>query len=89
MPGWEDPDRPFVTAVIGLPNNTCPDYATGNCGTFGSQSITLTANSTDAGADNIWKTLQGFMGAFPQYSKNGFHFASESYGGHYGPVYTE
>jgi carboxypeptidase C (cathepsin A) len=37
----------------------------------------------------MWKTLQGFMGAFPQYSANGVHFATESYGGHYGPLFNE
>lgn len=36
----------------------------------------------------MWKTLQGFMGAFPQYSRNGLNFATESYGGHYGPVFN-
>jgi carboxypeptidase C (cathepsin A) len=36
----------------------------------------------------MWKTLQGFMGAFPQYSRNGFSFTTESYGGHYGPVFN-
>ena len=29
------------------------------------------------------------MGAFPQYSRNEFNFATESYGGHYGPVFNE
>ena len=29
------------------------------------------------------------MGAFPQYSRHGFYFATESYGGHYGPIYNE
>jgi carboxypeptidase C (cathepsin A) len=36
----------------------------------------------------MWKTLQGFMGAFPEYARNGFNFATESYGGHYGPVFN-
>lgn len=29
------------------------------------------------------------MGAFKQYSRRGFHFATESYGGHYGPIFNE
>jgi carboxypeptidase C (cathepsin A) len=29
------------------------------------------------------------MGAFPDYSRNGFSFTTESYGGHYGPVFNE
>jgi carboxypeptidase D len=29
------------------------------------------------------------MGAFPQYSRNKFNFATESDGGHYGPVFSE
>ncbi|KAL8830891.1 MAG: hypothetical protein Q9191_001187 [Dirinaria sp. TL-2023a] len=32
---------------------------------------------------------QGFMGAFPQYSRETYNFATESYGGHYGPVFNE
>lgn len=32
-------------------------------------------------APKFWKTLQGFMGAFPQYSRKGFTFSTESYGG--------
>lgn len=28
------------------------------------------------------------MGAFPDYARNGFNFATESYGGHYGPVFN-
>ncbi|KAI5863341.1 alpha/beta-hydrolase [Durotheca rogersii] len=75
--------------IVALPDDTCPDYAPpGSCGTFAYPNITLTANSTTNAAPNFWKTLQGFMGAFPQYSRNGFHFATESYGGHYGPVFN-
>lgn len=74
-----------------LPSNNCPDYAasTYSCGTYSYPNITETANSTTNAAPNFYKTLQGFMGAFPQYSRNGFHFATESYGGHYGPIFNE
>lgn len=76
--------------IVQLPNNTCPEYAegTGTCGTWSSANETLTANSTANAAPNFWKTLQGFMGAFPQYSRGDFNFATESYGGHYGPVFN-
>ncbi|KAJ2965324.1 hypothetical protein NUW58_g10905 [Xylaria curta] len=29
------------------------------------------------------------MGAFPKYARHGFHFATESYGGHYGPIFNQ
>lgn len=77
--------------IISLPNATCPDYAEafGTCGTYSYPNETLTSNSTAAGAPNFYKTLQGFMGAFPQYSRHEFNFATESYGGHYAPVYNK
>ncbi|KAI0128284.1 Alpha/Beta hydrolase protein [Xylariales sp. AK1849] len=73
-----------------LPNVTCPEYVSdpSTCGTYSNPNITLTANSTVNAAPNFWKTLQGFMGAFPEYSRNGFNLATESYGGHYGPVFA-
>ncbi|KAF2020524.1 alpha/beta-hydrolase [Aaosphaeria arxii CBS 175.79] len=76
--------------TIQLPNNTCPDYAEefGTCGTWSRPFHTMTANSTHNGAPAMWKTLQGFMGAFPEYSRSGFNFATESYGGHYAPIYN-
>lgn len=74
--------------IIELPNATCPDYAQayGTCGTYSYPNTTLTANTTAAVAPNLWKALQGFMGAFPQYSRHEFNFATESYGGHYAPI---
>ncbi len=72
-----------------LPNETCPAGSEEFCGTFSKPDITLTANSTVAAAPILWKTLQGFMGAFPQYSQGDFNFASESYGGHYAPIFNE
>jgi carboxypeptidase C (cathepsin A) len=81
----------FITSglIVGLPDLTCPDYAGDTCATFSYPNLTSTANSTVNAAPSFWKTIQGFMGAFPQYSRQGFHFSSESYGGHYGPVFNE
>ncbi|GAM86185.1 hypothetical protein ANO11243_041970 [Dothideomycetidae sp. 11243] len=68
-------------------NGSCPSNET-TCGTYSDPTGSITPNSTMAGAPFFWQTLQGFMGAFPQYSRHGFHFSTESYGGHYGPVYN-
>ncbi|KAH8658371.1 Alpha/Beta hydrolase protein [Xylariales sp. PMI_506] len=73
--------------VIALPEEICPEYAK-KCGTYSYPNLTLTANSTINAAPNFWKTLQGFTGVFPQYSRNGIVMATESYGGHYGPVFA-
>lgn len=76
--------------LVMLQESKCPDYAPeGSCGTYAYPDVAATANSTTNAAPNFWKTLQGFMGVFPQYSQNGYHFATESYGGHYGPVFHE
>ncbi|SMQ47411.1 unnamed protein product [Zymoseptoria tritici ST99CH_3D7] len=73
--------------VVPLPNNTCPESQT--CGTFSDPDQSTNPNSTVAAAPGMWKTLQGFMGAFPQYSRSDFNFATESYGGHYAPIFNE
>lgn len=76
--------------VVQLPDTTCPDYVANlSCGTYSYPSLQDTANSTSAAAPRFWRTLQGFMGAFPQYSREDFHFTTESYGGHYGPIFNE
>ncbi|KIW45607.1 uncharacterized protein PV06_03985 [Exophiala oligosperma] len=81
---------PVSGDLVQLPNNTCPEYASDwDCGTYSYFNESLTANSTPAAAPNMWKTLQGFMGAFPQYSRKGVYFTTESYGGHYGPIFNE
>ena len=87
VPGYTSPTD---GTVIVLPNNTCPagNITQGTCGTY-SQPVADTPTSTSAAASAFWATLQGFMGAFPQYSRNTFHFSTESYGGHYGPVFNE
>ena len=75
-------------SIIALPDDNCPEWAKG-CATYSDQSPAYVPNSTIGAAPSFWKTIQGFTGAFPQYSSNGFNFASESYGGHYGPVFNE
>ena len=86
IPGYTDADG----NIIELLNSTCPAAAleAGTCGTYSKPDGTLTANNTAGAAPNMWKTLQGFMGAFPQYSRNDFNFATESYGGHYAPIFN-
>ncbi|SNX85794.1 probable carboxypeptidase 2 [Melanopsichium pennsylvanicum] len=88
VPGYVDPS---TESLIVLPNKTCPEYAQGygTCGTYSAPNVTLTANSTESAAKNFYRTLQGFMGAFPQFSREDFHFATESYGGHYGPIFNK
>lgn len=83
IPGYEHFGR-----IVQLPEEKCPrdDH---HCATYSYPSPALTSNTTINAAPNFWRTLQGFMGAFPQYSANGYHFTTESYGGHYGPVFNE
>ena len=87
VPGYTDSNSNYVVV---LPNETCPDYAEEmECGTYSLPFISLTANTTNDAADNMWKTIQGFTGVFPQYSRSGFAFATESYGGHYAPIFND
>jgi len=81
VPAYTNPD------TRDIPNATCSD-SDHKCGTYSYSNTSLIANTTADAAPNFWKTLQGFMGVFPQYSRHGFHFATESYGGHYGPVFN-
>ena len=75
-------------SIVQLPDANCPGSVHG-CATYSAQSPAYVPNSTIGAAPSFWKTVQGFTGAFPQYSREGFNFASESYGGHYGPVFIE
>lgn len=75
--------------IVELENGApCPQDAE-ICGTFSRPDPSATANSTAAAAPNFWIILQAFMATFPQYSSHGFHFGSESYGGHYVPVFSQ
>jgi carboxypeptidase C (cathepsin A) len=86
VPGYLDSTSGLVHP---LPNNSCPDYANGLCGTFSYPNATLTASGTFSAAPAVWATLQGFMGVFPQYARDKINLAAESYGGVFAPVFTE
>ena len=93
---------------LGLTNNSfnapgpvppgTPAFAWLN-GTFGSQTSSGTANTTEIAAHAIWHFLQGWLSAFPQYNPGkrpnsttteptGVNLFTESYGGLYGPVFA-
>ncbi|KAI4150940.1 MAG: hypothetical protein LQ340_003803 [Diploschistes diacapsis] len=85
IPGYINNDDGSITE---LKTENCPKAQEGNCGTFPLPNVKDTANSTANAAPGFWKTLQGFMGALPQYSRHGIHITTESYGGHYAPVFS-
>ena len=87
VPAYVDPNSKLP---VELPDNKCPDFASDwSCGTWSYWNESLTVSSTPQAAPQFYATLQGFMGAFPQYARNKFLFTTESYGGHYGPVFNE
>ena len=45
-------------------------------------------DSTFTAAPEVWKLLQAFFAAFPQYESRDFGIFTESYGGHYGPEFA-
>ncbi|KAI5370128.1 putative peptidase S10, serine carboxypeptidase, serine carboxypeptidase, serine active [Septoria linicola] len=76
--------------LVTLPEASCPDYANAeSCGTWSSSNASETVNNTLSAVPYIWQALAGVTGAFPQYSSNGIHVSTESYGGHYGPVLAD
>lgn len=65
--------------VIVAQDGICPSdgVLNGTCGTFSNpNNLEGIPVSTPAAASAFYATLQGFMGAFPQYAREGFHFAT-------------
>ncbi|KAI0186925.1 alpha/beta-hydrolase, partial [Astrocystis sublimbata] len=60
-------------------------------GTFSSQKITQTANSTAQAAHAFWHFAQSWFTEFPHYkpTDNRISLWAESYGGHYGPGFFD
>ncbi|KAL3425952.1 serine carboxypeptidase [Phlyctema vagabunda] len=86
----------LLTSNVYIPAQELPDSQPAHTflnGTFSSMNSNNTANTTEISAMAIWHMLQGFLGAFPQYSPNdttsmGVHLFAESYGGKYGPAFA-
>lgn len=60
-------------------DGVCPsdEVTNGTCGTYSDPNdLTGVPVSTSAAASAFYAALQGFIGAFPQYARDGFHFAT-------------
>ena len=92
----------LFTSIVSEPASDVPSgqpsYTFLN-GTFSSNNVSSTANTTQIAAHAIWHMLQGFLGAFPQYNPGtysnstkpgavGVNLFAESYGGKYGPAFA-
>ncbi|KAH7176734.1 Alpha/Beta hydrolase protein [Dactylonectria macrodidyma] len=64
---------------------------TTRAGTFGSQKIDQTANTTAQAAHVLWHFAQTWFTEFPHYKPNDDKISvwAESYGGHYGPGFVQ
>ncbi|KAJ9136912.1 Carboxypeptidase [Pleurostoma richardsiae] len=60
------------------------DQPIGTGFSYGDDEVT----STVTAAPYVWKLLQAFYAAFPQYESRDFGLFTESYGGHYGPEFA-
>ena len=87
----------ITNPASGVPSGS-PDSAFIN-GTFSSNNVNTTTNTTEIAAHAIWHMLQGFLATFPQYNPGtysnstipgpvGVNLFAESYGGKYGPAFA-
>ncbi|KAI9808965.1 MAG: hypothetical protein M1826_003943 [Phylliscum demangeonii] len=93
---YDTPTNGTVDEVSG--NISLADFSTGVpqanntffVGTFASDNVTHTANSTENGARALWHFAQVFFREFPAYKPNDDRVSlwAESYGGRYGPAYV-
>ncbi|KAK3312080.1 Alpha/Beta hydrolase protein [Apodospora peruviana] len=80
---------PFHIAVVEEPTK---GNFTHRGGVFASQRNTTITNTTMNSAEAIWNFMQVWMQEFPEYKSsddNKFSIWSESYGGHYGPIFAD
>ncbi|RFU78906.1 carboxypeptidase s1 a [Trichoderma arundinaceum] len=84
-----EPRSPFAVTPKSLsPEDLSQDTLTAVPGTFSSQSVASTANTTFIAARASWYFLQTWMQEFPEFQSrdNRLSLWGESYGGHYVPT---
>ncbi|WFC99569.1 carboxypeptidase D [Malassezia yamatoensis] len=76
------------SVVRKLDSNLCPTNLTRHeaCATFSLPDQSNPPTSTKQVPPAVWKTIQGFLGAFPDYANASLHLTTESYGGHFAPA---
>lgn len=72
-----------MTAVSG---NNCPSKNQEDCATTSFVTPKDLPGTSEDAAPTVWKTLQGFFGAFSDYANTTLHIRTESYGGRYAPA---
>ena len=79
----------YTTLVNGTINGTTNEISITNSslatGTFSNPNDPVTGDSYTA-ADTMWRFMQAWLEAFPQYQSTDLNLFSESYGGHYTPA---
>lgn len=92
----------LFTSIITKPPSGVPSGSSNLTfinGTFSSNNVNTTTNTTEIAAHAIWHMLQGFLATFPQYNPGtysnstipgpvGVNLFAESYGGKYGPAFA-
>jgi len=86
----DDISAVYTKLPPGTPREEMPEHDLNKgrgLGTFASQDLRFTANSTTHAAHALWHFVQTWFFEFPHYkpNDNGISLWAESYGGHYGP----
>ena len=87
---WDNGNYSSGVKVADFSDGIPDQNATFLVGTFGSQNLSWTANSTNHSAIALWHFAQTWFEEFPAYKPHDDRISlwTESYGGHYGPAIT-
>lgn len=78
LPSYYNNDTDTEMGLVFLPSEDCPDYAKKyGCQTASSTPFALLPKTTQEAAPHFYLTLQGFLGAFPEYASNGISLTGE------------